>query len=123
MKDQNEKSMKKIKPYPIDAHVSKAQGQPGTKGHIVKLVPAGFLMRVNADIYRVAELYYVSFEIPGLHSRVSENVKVMKTYDSMEKTVTGQLVKSYLVEFQFINVHGNTLSNIKKFAMMIGQAA
>ncbi len=123
MKDQNEKTTKKIKPYPIEALVSKAQGQPAAKGHIVKLVPAGFLMRVNVDIYRVAEQYYVQFQIPGLQATVSENVKVMKTYDSMEKTPTGQLVKSYLVEFQFLNVHGNTLSNIKKFAMMIGQAA
>lgn len=86
-------NVKRVSPYPINTQIFKAEGQPPTKGQIVKLTERGFLMKVDAGhFFKVAENYRAEFELPADHHTVKSQTVVVKTYDTVD---------SHLIEMHF----------------------
>lgn len=112
--------VKKTRPYPIEAQLAKGEGGVATKGQIAKLVQAGFLLKTATDFYKVGDIYVVKFIIPAMHHEVNAKVRVIKTYDGMERK-NDKLEKTYTVEFHFVDLPYEDKSKITSFVKAIGQ--
>lgn len=128
-KDPSQKSapakVKKISPYPFDGEILRADGTPPVKGSIVKIVEIGFLIRVTQPIFLVGENCTARFELPAVRVFFNELMKCVKTYDAHE-TYEGpnkNSVKSYLVEFQFLQIGPEKKAAISQFCRTIGQVS
>lgn len=121
MPNQNE-NIKKVSPYPIDADVAKAEGQVPLKIGIVKLTDFGFLARATViHFYKVGENYHVSFQLPASSSKISSEVKVIKTYDAIESIIGAEKSKLYTFEMHFLNLSHTNKKAIQEFIVKIGQ--
>jgi hypothetical protein len=112
--------VKKIKPYPIETEISK-EGQAGLKRLILMVNLTGFIAKVEKDFYRVGEYYNCTFVVPVYNIKVTEPIRVMKTYDTMEQNPQGALDKIYMCEFHFVNPNQDTRKYIHNFMKSIGQ--
>jgi hypothetical protein len=113
--------VKKVAAYPIEVSILKSEG-PGTlKGQIVKLTDIGFLMKVDAaQFYKVGESYQVLFALPLDSENIKVEVKVIKTYDTMEVVGKNQ-VKNKTIEMHFKNIAVTDRSNINSYLVKSGQ--
>jgi hypothetical protein len=72
-------NVKKVKPYPIPAQfILNGAAFPGD---IVKLVLKGFMVDTRGKVLTVGSVLQVTFELPVLRATVTQNVKVVKTFD------------------------------------------
>lgn len=114
--------VKKVSPYPIQAHLNLVEGQPPFKAHIVKLTDFGFLMQCDrSHYYRVAETYVVQFVIPVFDQGVKAKAKVIKTYDGIEAKIGKDIVKAMTVEMHFVELATSQKEAIRQFLAKIGQ--
>jgi hypothetical protein len=117
--------VRKVNPYPFDGEVLRADGSPPIKGQIVKIVEIGLLIRVTLPIFKVGENITARFELPALRAFFNEPMKCVKTYDAHEvyEGPNKNSVKSYLVEFQFLQLGPEKKANIGQFCRSIGQVS
>lgn len=112
--------VKKIRPYPFDARIGR-EGQANlTTVHILKITPIGFIAKVEKDMFVVGEHHNVEFVLPTYADKILEPIKVIKTYDSMEKGDAG-IGKTYMAEFHFTQFKAHTKALISGFMKHIGQ--
>lgn len=123
MSEQKPVRIKKVTPYPFPVDLVKLDPSPPIRGEIVKIVEVGFLAKVKAPIFKVGENWNATFEIPASHALLKAAVKVMKTYDAHEKFEEKSSVKSYLVEFQFLQMGEEGKVAIGQFCRAIGQTS
>jgi|GEM_PF-1449110 len=123
MSEQKPVKVKKVTPYPFRVDLVRSEGAPPIPGEIVKIVEVGFLAKVQAPIFKVGENWSASFEIPVLRASLKAAVKVMKTYDAHEKFEEKNSIKSYLVEFQFLQIGDEGKNAIAQFCRAIGQTS
>lgn len=125
MSDQNsseKKVIKKVTPYPIMTSITQDGTSSPTQGQILKLTPIGFLARFQSDFFKVGDNYHCQFELPVYHTQISEDVKVIKTYDGLAvKASEAQLGRVYTVEFHFRDASHPHRLTIQKFMAAIGQ--
>lgn len=114
-------AVKKIKPYPFDATISKEGSATPVLVHILKITPVGFIAKVTKDMFIVANTHQAEFKLPSSSEKLVEPVKVIKTYDSMEKQESG-LGKVYMAEFHFTQFKAHTKGMILAFMKNIGQS-
>lgn len=117
--------VKKVSPYPFAGEILRADATPPVKGQIVKIVEIGFLIRVTQPIFLVGENVTARFELPAVRTFFNEPMKCVKTYDAHE-TYEGpnkNSVKSYLVEFQFLQIGAEKKAAVAQFCRAIGQVS
>jgi len=116
-----EANVRHVAPYPIAIRIVMAEGQPPIEGAIVKMTEIGFLMKVKgAQLFHVADLCQLSFELPATHAFVNTPGKVIKTYDGFE-TVGRNQVKVLTVEIHFTALSDDHRSSIEKYLVQSGQ--
>ena len=114
--------VQKVKPYPFDIEILKAEGTPPIKGIVLKLTQIGFIMRTSQDHhFVVADMHKARFELPNLNVGFNEAVKVIKTYDTVGEVKGKTLIKSYLVEMHFLSLSSKKNKDILSFLRMIRQ--
>ncbi|MFN7263055.1 MAG: hypothetical protein ACK5RO_13335 [Pseudobdellovibrionaceae bacterium] len=115
-------SVKKVAPYPFDVQISKAEGQPPFKAHIVKLTPLGFLMRFETNYYfKVGDEHLAAFVLPVVNAEVKALVKVIKTYSGQEVLLGNLKQKVYIVEMHFKKLDGSHRSSVEDYLRQSGQ--
>ena len=114
--------VKKVKPYPFDIEIIKAEGAPPIKGVVLKLTQTGFIMRTSQDHhFVVADVHKAKFELPYLHLVFAEGVKVIKTYDTVNEVKGKTFSKAYLVEMHFVLLNAKKSQEVFTFLHMIRQ--
>lgn len=112
--------VKKIRPYPFEAKIGKEGLATPTVVQILKIAPVGFIAKVAKDMFIVGQHHQVEFVLPTYEDKIIEPIKVIKTYDSMEKGEAG-LGKTYMAEFHFTQFKAHTKALITGFMKHIGQ--
>lgn len=113
--------VKNVPPYPIAISVSKGEGQPVSRGHIVKLAEHGFMMKIDlGPVFKVGEEWILQFETPALHSHIKTIGKVMKTYDAYDIRGT-EKIKMYTIEMHFKSLTKDQKDAINNYLVHSGQ--
>lgn len=118
--DDSQVQVKHVAAYPIPVQVSKGEGQPVSRGKIVKLAEHGFMMKIDVGpVFKVAEEWKVVFE-PPTQSLISVVAKVVKTYDAYEMRGKAQ-EKIYTIEMHFKSLTKEQKDSIDNYLVNSGQ--
>jgi hypothetical protein len=120
-KDSNDVVVRHVPAYPIPIEVAKVEGQPSSRGQIVKLAEHGFMMKIDVGpVFKVGDEWHARFETPASHVKMSLAVKVMKTYDAYE--IRGHdKVKIYTIEMHFKSLTQEQKEGINNYLVQSGQ--
>ena len=108
--------VKKVKPYPIP--IQMMSGPTAIHGQIIKLVLKGFMVDTLGKVIKVGAVLQVSFELPVTHNVITQNVKVMKTYD---RTNLQNHSIDRIAECHFTAISDDQQTDIYTFLQLIRQ--
>ncbi len=112
----------KIKPYPIVCQLQGAKSPTPLECHIHRLEETGFIFKSVKQFYHVGDLCVCDFELPVVKTRISSEVKVIRTFDSFESYVPNAIKERVMtVEVQFRKKDPAFLKTIREFLNRIGQ--
>jgi hypothetical protein len=111
--------VKRVRPYPIPAKVTKSETSPPIEGQILRVTKLGFQMEFVQLLFSVGEIYSAEFVIPFFEKTIKENVKIVRTMDRyLDQKAT---IKGYLVEMHFTNLSRENAKSIAEFESAINQ--
>lgn len=111
----------KIQAYPIEGKLDREDGKPPIPIHVVKVTDVGVMAKFFGYL-KVGDNLKIQFELPVVNISVSENVRVIKTYESLDgyKAVPG-MKKGVIVELHFRGLSEDAKNGIRDFVKRIGQ--
>jgi hypothetical protein len=110
----------KIQAYPIEGALVRAEGKPAEPFHVLKLTEIGFIGKYWGFL-KTGQTLTVSFNIPVVDVRVSETVRVIKTYESTAPVSPTSGKRAITVEMHFKSLSENSRPGIREFVRRIGQ--
>jgi hypothetical protein len=112
----------KVQPYPISSLVTKTEGAPPLRCHIMRLTVVGVLLRVSKEhFFKVGDNHSIEFDVPSTHVTIHASTKVIKTYDNFADASAPAHEKVYLVEMHFRGLDEEERKTIERFIKKIGQ--
>lgn len=121
-KDGSNVRVVKVQPYPIPCNLAKPNTTVIRSCKIVRLEEYGFMFKAAGYYFRLLEEYNAEFEIPGLKLKISEPIRIIKTYETAEAYSTqGGVERVVTVEAHFKKKKGDFQKHIKSFLLKIGQ--
>ena len=114
--DQNVKVVK-VRPYPIRCQLKHADGSAPISCEIMRLEIMGFIFKAQNRYFKTGDEYTCEFELPVLHKKVSELVKVIKTYEA----ASGGSDRPVTVQVHFKDHLHKSEDAIRQFIFKIGQ--
>jgi hypothetical protein len=137
--------IKKVKPYPIAAQLSRLTGAAsapaaapssgasaggaapagtGLAGQIKLLTINGFLCELPITGLQPGEKFQVTFELPVTHKQVSESIVVVKLYiqgTGIATSATGAATAGHIAEFHFTDLSLAGREAIGTFLRQLGK--
>lgn len=110
--------VKKVKAFPIPIDLWVAEGQPLTKGEILRLTLVGLQMTCKDRMFKVGETLIATFTLPVLKLSIKEVVVVAKTYDTFLDASVSE--KTRITEFHFKTLSLDNEKSIRNFMHAIG---
>jgi hypothetical protein len=111
--------IKKVMPYPFTASLE--LGARKMVVQVMKITTRSVLVDPGAGILQVGETWKLVADLPGRSGLVSDEVKIMKTYDRAVDSKTPQLRVERMAELLFLKLADLSRRNIQHFASLIKQ--
>jgi len=112
----------KVSYLPIDAKLTRGEGQPTIECKIARLEEIGLIFKSTQHFFRPGEEYICNFDLPLSDLHIQVNIKIIKTYEKVEEfLVAGEKERVMTVEVHYKQISSENRTAIRNFNMKIGQ--
>ena len=108
----------KVKPYPIPCQLKKENPHTAISCEVLRVEQIGFILKSSSRYYKPGDEYVCEFELPVVHHKIIEKIKIIKTLQTVGANADERDVT---VEVHFADPFNKSEEQIRQFIAKIGQ--